>query len=488
MAKNIFSKGIIGLTIQEFLQSFTETEDSPVQVIAQESRLIPIGKKDDEMAMASVFLSALKLVKEYRNLISDPIGLSKAGSIYCFTEVSFPVVFAEDDLKKKSRFDGLALIVSGGKIKDAAIFEMKQGKNEIEAEQIERYIEMAKTLGIPRLVSVSNQFVTKPSDYPIDINKPKKCPVALYHFSWMFVTYIAEILLKNNDTNIADEDQKLIMGEVVKYLYGTQSISTFDAMTVEKWKDVVLDLSSTSSLKAEYKKQREAIVKEWIQEEKSLALKLSSLLSGKEYTVVDCEKKKFGNVQERIKAETDTLNSNRTLNSIFKIKNAVAPLNVEVDFQFKIIKASMLISVPSDKKNSGKLAYVRKYIKKAQNNSLDFGTIERSINCILKSKSKRVDDLKYTLKEFMDPEFVVVPKDFDFLNVEILLEYDMGRDIQSPSKFVSILEKVTTDYYVNLMQYFEKWVSETPKAERSEQKITSQQTTSLVEDSVGERI
>lgn len=471
MSKNIFSKGLIGLTIQAFLQGFNGTEDSPVQVIAQESRLIPIGKKDDEMAMASVFLSALRLVKEYRNLISDPIGLSKSGSIYCFTEVSFPVVFADDDLKKKSRFDGLVLVVSGGKIKDAAIFEMKQGKNEVEADQIERYLDMAKTLGIPRLVSVSNQFVTKPSDYPIDISKPKKCPVNLYHYSWMFVTYIAEILLKDNDTNIADDDQKLIMSEVVKYLYGTQGISTFDSMNVDKWKDVVSDLASTTSLKTEFKKQRESIVRDWIQEEKSLALKLSSLLSGKEYTTVDCEKKKYGDVQERIKAETEVLNANRTLNSTFKIKNGVAPLNVEVDFQFKIIKVSMLISVPTDKKSSGKLAYVRKYIKKAQANCSDFSCVERSINCVLKSKSKRIDDLKYTLKEFMDTESVVIPKEFDFQNVEILLEYDMGRDIQSPSRFVSILEKETTDYYVNLMQYFEKWVSETPKAERSESKV-----------------
>ena len=346
MKKNIFSKGLIDLPFTDFLQAFEGSEEEPVQIIAQESRLIPIGKKDDEMAMTTVFLSALKYIKEYRNLVSEPIGLSKAGVVYCYTEVSFPSVFTEEE--KKNRFDGLVIVVSAGKIKDVAIFEMKQGKNPVEKEQIEKYIEMARKLHIPRLISISNQFVSKPTDYPIDVSIPKKCPVSLFHYSWKSVLFFAQVLLMKNDLNIADVDQNNIMREVLRYLIDSSGTKNFDAMTVARWKEIVVDLGS-ETVKSEFKPLYETIVKDWIQEEKDLAIKLSLILSEKEFTPVLCDKKKYQTLDERIKDEIDILQKERKLTSVFRIQNAVAPMSIVVDFRSKSIRASMPVAMPTDK-------------------------------------------------------------------------------------------------------------------------------------------
>ena len=62
-----------------------------------------------------------------------------------------------------SRVDGLLLIVKSGIIKDAAILEMKNGRDMLEKEQIERYQEAAKEYSIPKLITISNQFVSEPT-------------------------------------------------------------------------------------------------------------------------------------------------------------------------------------------------------------------------------------------------------------------------------------------------------------------------------------
>ena len=462
MKKSIFNKGLIDLPFKDFLQAFDSSEEDPAQIIAQESRLIPVGKKDDEMAMTTVFLSSLKYIKEFRNLISEPIGMSKSGSIYCYTEVSFPFVFSDDE--KKYRFDGLVLVVSAGKIKDASIFEMKQGKNPVEKEQIERYVEMAKKLHIPRLVSVSNQFVSKATDYPIAVNLPKKCPVSLFHLSWKSIMFYAQVLLMKNDLNIEDVDQNNIMREVLRYLIDSSGTKNFDAMTVSRWKDIVIDLGS-EAVKKEFKPFYEEIVKDWIQEEKDLAIKLSLILSEKEFTPVLCDKKKYQTLDERIKDEVDILQKERKLTSVYRIQNAISPMNIIVGFRSKTIRVSMAVSVPTDKKPLGKIAFIRKYVKKALAADTGITGIQKDVYITLKSKSKRMENLKYTIKEIADSESVSLPKEFDFTAAEVVIDYDIGKDLQSNSKFISILEEKVITFYTALMQYFEKWVPSSPKAE-----------------------
>ena len=466
MKKNVFSKGLIDLPFTDFLQAFEGSEEEPVQIIAQESRLIPKGKKDDEMAMTTVFLSALKYTKEYRNMVSEPIGLSKAGSVYCYTEVYFPTLISFSEEEKNSRFDGLVIVVSAGKIKDAAIFEMKQGKNSVDKGQIEKYIEMARKLHIPRLITISNQFVSKPTDYPIAVSIPKKCHVSLFHYSWKSVMFFAEVLLMKNDLNIADADQNNIIYEVLRYLNDSSGTMSFDAMTVSRWKEIVVDLGS-ETLKNEFKPLYETIIKDWIQEEKDLAIKLSLILSEKEFTPVLCDKKKYQTLDERIKDEIDILQKERKLTSVFRIQNAVSPMSIVVDFRSKSIRASMPVAMPTDKKPLGKVAYIRKYVKKAIAAENGISKIQEYVYITLKSKSKRVDSLKLTTKQILDSDSVNIPKEFDFTTAEVVIEYDMGRDLQSNSKFISTLEQeVIIPFYTALMQYFEKWVPATPKAEK----------------------
>jgi hypothetical protein len=69
------------------------------QIQVQKTRLIPTLKTGDEMALTSIFLSTLRLVKEYKLNIFKDIKLLNSGHAYYYTEVTFP------EIDKKSRID-----------------------------------------------------------------------------------------------------------------------------------------------------------------------------------------------------------------------------------------------------------------------------------------------------------------------------------------------------------------------------------------------
>ena len=72
---------LIGLSVSAFESLLSIDKELNVQP----ARLIPFYKPGDEMALASIFLSALRLVKDFRNQIFKTIGLSRSNHILVYT-------------------------------------------------------------------------------------------------------------------------------------------------------------------------------------------------------------------------------------------------------------------------------------------------------------------------------------------------------------------------------------------------------------------
>ena len=106
------------------LSDFNAIVKSGEEMHLQTARLIPFYKPGDEMALTSIFLSGLRLIKEFRYKIFKSIGLTVSGSVHIYTEVEFL-------LFDKKRVDGLILIVRGRKIIDAMIIEVKNKNNNL---------------------------------------------------------------------------------------------------------------------------------------------------------------------------------------------------------------------------------------------------------------------------------------------------------------------------------------------------------------------
>ncbi|MCH2232225.1 MAG: hypothetical protein MK078_17865 [Crocinitomicaceae bacterium] len=235
MIKKKFNK-LIGCKYEDFL-AYQESG----QIESQEARLIPLLKTGDEGALPSIFLSTVKLVKEYRDNIFKELKLSRAGKAYYLTEVMFK------DVDDKSRIDGLIIIVSKGAITDACIFEMKNKNNSVDKDQVDRYIGLSKKLGVKTMATVSNEFVSDSSMSPVKAKAPKN--FNLFHFSWTYLMTKGQLLLFQNESNIKDEDQVEIMREVLHYFDNPASgVNGYHVMK-KGWKETVDKINNRIPLK-----------------------------------------------------------------------------------------------------------------------------------------------------------------------------------------------------------------------------------------------
>ena len=437
---------LIGLKKTEF-DEYINSKDPKIksQINVRPARLIPVLKTGDEMALSSIFLASLRLVKEFRDTIFKEIRFSRNGKLFYYTEVCFPELF-------KERIDGMVINVVSGKIKDVAFFEMKSSKNPLNREQIERYIKISKSLKVNKLITISNQFVSDSKESPIE--KLKVSPsFNLYHFSWTYLLTIAQILLFDNEDNIEDIDQIEIMKEVVEYLEHPKSGLLGNTNMSEGWKEV-----SDKLFKQERISKKEFILKEavksWHQEEKDLALLLSRSLGS---SIKSSVKNKSS-----LNNDIDKLLKTQTLNGSLIIKNAVSKIDINLDFNRRIISMSIILDPPKDKKNNGKVGFLFRQLEKCKKKEgklydeiIEEILIEPDFK-FLKSQSN------YNLDDLRNEDF---RKYNEIQNFKILNLKSLKGSFSSRSKFVYEIENMALKFYEGIIQHLTNWKKPPPKVD-----------------------
>ena len=111
---------LVGLSKKDFDEIVNQdVNPKDKQIELRSARLIPALKTGDEMALTSIFLSTLRLVKEFRDILFRELKLSRNGRVYYYTEVCFPKI-------DRSRIDGLILITKKNIITEAIFIEGKK--------------------------------------------------------------------------------------------------------------------------------------------------------------------------------------------------------------------------------------------------------------------------------------------------------------------------------------------------------------------------
>lgn len=435
---------IIGLSLDEFDALLESGEEFNLQP----ARLIPFYKPGDEMAITSIFLAALRLVTEFRNQIFSAIGLSRSKFLRIYTEAEFA-------LFDKQRVDGLILIIRGKKIIDALLLEVKNKSIELNSEQIRGYLGIAKAYGISKFLTVSNQFVSFPTQSPVNI-RPLK-PVSTYHISWTYILTIAHILLSKNDQNISDADQVEIMKEVVEYFESPNSgILGFTQMK-PGWTEFTQKANTNAPLKLSDPCVEETVTS-WHQEERDMALILSRRLG----LLVKSGITKFKNdLSARIGYEKKNLVTNRYLESRLHIDNAAAPLEICAFFSRKIVSMSSSLSPPLDRKVRGQITWVRNQLKHSEKkNPKLFESLRADLSVDIYLKFVK-DPVRMTLDELDTAAEMIGPREIK--SFSIILNRYLGRKFDSRKIVVKIFEEMLIDYYRGVLQHLKRWEKPAPQ-------------------------
>ena len=410
------------------------------KITLSEARLIPLLKTGDEMALTSILMSSIRLVKEFRYQIFKEIKLKRSGKAYFYTEVCF------EDIDKSSRLDGLILIVVSGVIQDAVFIEVKNGNSLVENDQITKYYKLAQALNnVPKILTISNQFVADSSQSPIMIkNQSKK--ISLHHFSWTYIKTLAQLLLFDNNDNIDDEDQVEIMKEVMCYLDDERSgVSGFHRMS-SGWKEVADNVKGQQAL-SDNNVLIDAITS-WYQEETDMTLMLSRELG----VLV---KSDIENPKDKLEKDIKKLKKEHNLSTKLRIKGAVSDIKVTVDFERRTISMSVNVTPPLNGGVISRITWIKKQLSKMSNQSfLEHLYIDA--------------DIKYTSNsiKYKYADFDKFYEHDDIKNKDIIgfnLDVIKSAKFTQVSNFVKEIESMLLDYYQIIVQDLKTWEKSAPK-------------------------
>ena len=417
------------------------------QIHVQPAQLIPLYKTGDEMALTSIFLSALRLVKEYRDDLFKQFNLSRSGRVFYYVEASFKDI-------DSSRIDGLIIVVSKGVIKDAAFFEMKNKNNRIDKTQIDTYLNIAKQLKVSKLITVSNEFVSDPTKSPISTRVPKN--VSLLHFSWTYLLTKGQLLLFSNDDNIEDVDQVEIMKEVLNYTENPVSgVSGYTQMK-PGWKELAESVRAQKPLKISDQYIEDAVLS-WYEEEKDMAM----LMSRKLGVLV----KASSNSKNRLKDDIKRIVKQNYVSTNLAIKNSVSDIKVTAEFERRIVLMSIRITPPQDKRTKTKVSWLYKQIQNCEKRSDSvFESLKDRIWIEANVKFAR-ENVKVKLSEIA--ELSELSKDKEIQAFRVVLIQGFGAKFASPKKFIELIEQMILDYYEGIVQHMKNWEKPAPRLEQN---------------------
>lgn len=324
------------------------------------ARLIPVsginGADEQERRGVSALLAVLESVREFARAILGPLG-APAGRVSAFIEVPF------DLAGKKVRPDGVIRVVYGKKTW-TALLEVKTGRNDLQATQLETYLDLARENGFDLLLTVSNQISTTPGEHPTQVDKKKLRKVQLRHLSWSQIH--TEAVIERVNRSIADPEQAWILSELIRYLEHPRSGAVdFDDIG-PSWV-AVRDGATNGTLRAGDKPAAE-VAGRYGQLVAFAGMRLSRRLGVEVRPALTRAELQDG--PRRIQEAAANLVQHGRLHGALRVPNTVAPIDVEVDLRAGRVICGVTVHAPDQGKPLTRINWLMRQLGQAPDSLL----------------------------------------------------------------------------------------------------------------------
>lgn len=417
------------------------------------ARLIPVGADTSKEARAvSIMLATLTSVPPFAKTMLQHVGqrIGVRARLECFTEV----VFNGGD--NKIRPDGL-IVVDGGRGRQwHCLVEAKIGRAEIDADQLTKYLNLARNNNVPALLTVSNQFVATPQHSPVRLPKNATKGVDTFHWSWMSI--VTEAMLLLNEHDFERPEQRFILNEMVRYFsHRSVAVTTFDRMNPE-WKELNTKVQSGARL-AKSAPEVEDSVAAWHQETRDLCLLLSRKLS---HTVrLRLSRAHRDDPAARMRDDCESLVATHRLSCAFDIPDAAAPLVVVADLQRRCIAISMTLSAPRDKQRaSSRINWLLRQLAKTEPDGIH---VRAYWPGRAPTTQASLADLRVDASVLESENRSLAPTSF-----EVLLVRDIAGRFSGSRTFIEQLEEAVPAFYERVGERLRPYVTPPPKLQRQQ--------------------
>ncbi len=422
----------------------------------ERARLIPVcaaGQK--EIAAVSALLAVFRIVPEYARVMLEEVGApsSARSRLSAWTEVCFKR--PKQTRSSLPRPDGL-LVVDTSRKEWVALVEAKIKGDELNPEQLEKYLDVAKEVGADALITISNQFATIPSHHPTKVDKKKLRSIGLYHFSWLSLLSNAQLLAEAD--SVKDREQAIVLEELIRFLKHEQSgVRPFDRMG-PAWKEVCAKVQNAESLRKNDPILLDSI-SDWYQLSRYLGLTLSTRIGKRVSTVLP---RKFANSPEaRLDDHVNTLINRCRLENDFQIPNAAGQIHLEADLRRRTISLSIRLDPPADKKKP--TAAVNWLTRQLRGKELK-GVL---IGC---SWPRRTPNTTLSLEQALEHPEDLIPEGVNELptSLEVRRVIDLAGRFRGAKTLVEDVERAFSAFYREVGQHLTPWVAPPPKYKKRE--------------------
>ena len=318
-----------------------------------EARLIPTsginGAEEQERRATSALLAVLTAVKEFGRAFLKPFG-APAGTLTCYIEVPFQLG------EKRLYPDGLIRVQRGSK-SWTALVEVKTGSNQLQTEQLENYLDIARAEGFDAVITISNQIPAVAGQHPTKVDKRKLKKVALHHTSWSQV--LAEAVLQKEFRGVADPDQAWVLGELIRYLEHRKSGALeFDDMG-ESWV-AVRDAVAAGTLRTNDKGIAEVVARF------DALLRFASLQLGRQLgteVVPVLSRKETADPTLRAQALTESLCRTGVLSGTIRVPNTAGHLVVSADLRASQVTCHVDVDAPKEGRPTTRVNWLVRQLK-----------------------------------------------------------------------------------------------------------------------------
>ncbi|WP_417462046.1 hypothetical protein [Kordiimonas sp.] len=418
------------------------------------ARLIPVGsEKNVECRATSILLATMSVVEQFASAMLASVGqkIGARSQLSCYTEVVLPQASGKLD-----RPDGLIVLRTGKRVWSALV-EAKVGNAQLNEEQVQKYLALAKLNKIDAVITISNQFVALPTHHPIKVPKVATRSVGLYHWSWMALR--TQAIYQLDVLQDIDPEQRYILNEFVRYfMHPSAGVKSFDAMNAE-WKTVCLAVKNGGRLN----KNSDDVVKTigaWYQEQRDISLLLTRKL--KAPVSVRLKPAHKNDAELRLKDDCADFVEGQSLSCKFEVPDAANDLQVTADLARRVVCCSMEVAAPTDKKTTkARVNWLTRQLAKTENGALQ---IVAKWPSRVKDTAKSLEILREDPAALQCENPGLVPSRF-----EVMLVRDLAGKFSGSKTFLEGLNSAVEDFYHEAGEHLRVWVPPAPKLLKSDE-------------------
>jgi len=418
------------------------------------ARLLPVtgmsSAREREQRVTSALLSVLSIVRPFSLDLLGQFGASKAQRATVET-------FVEPTFKTREgghvRPDGLIRVSYGSQAPWVALVEVKTNKNELTAEQVNNYIDCARSNGFDHVITISNEISPSEGIHPTQgLNVRKSSKVSVSHLSWTRIVAIAARV--QDRIGVDDPEQDWILRELIRYLeHQSSGALEFDDMG-EKWTEV-RDGARSSTLRKSDDDVLE-IARRWDQLLTYAALKLGIQINHEVEELLPQAHRT--DAIARAKEFARELAEEGTLSGTLRVDGSVGDISICADLRARQIALGTVVLAPHDKRARGSVGWLMRQLKESPP--------DLSIEAVAKGKASGVVATLGELATDGEEFYSALPKDIYRMRITQRSDLGVSRRGSQGKGFVDSVLGAIEDYYRDTHQHITAYPSKAPQVSK----------------------